>query len=224
MTLTKADHVIDRAASRLQEFADRAATEGGLSAKLAQPLADDAAFLRKLKPSLIVKRAKGEAPTNQKPAEGTVAPPGSELDERPKPKRAGGPSALVVIGAALVAESSSPRSSTRGHAHPETDRRGIGAAVKNVAGHAGAWFRLEKELAALELKKKTVALGLGIGLGIGAALVALYAIGFLFATIAAVLATFMDTWLALLTVTLFLLLVTGSSPPWPSTASSTARR
>lgn len=91
----------------------------------------------------------------------------------------------------------------------ETDRRGIGAAVKNVAGHASTWFRLEKELAALELKKKTAAIGLGVGLGIGAALVALYAIGFLFATIAAALATFMDTWLALLTVTLFLLLVTG---------------
>lgn len=91
----------------------------------------------------------------------------------------------------------------------ETDRGGIGAAVKNVAGHASTWFRLEKQLAALELKKKTAALGLGIGLGIGAALVALYAIGFLFATIAAALATFMDTWLALLTVTLFLLLVTG---------------
>jgi hypothetical protein len=91
----------------------------------------------------------------------------------------------------------------------ETDRRGVGAALKNVAGHASTWFRLEKELAALELKKKTVALGLGIGLGIGAVLVALYAIGFLFATIAAALATFMDTWLALLTVTLFLLLVTG---------------
>ena len=83
-----------------------------------------------------------------------------------------------------------------------TDRGGIGAAVKNVVGHASAWFRLEKELAALELKKKTVAIGLGIGLGIGAALVALYAIGFLFATLAAGLATFMDTWLALLTVTL----------------------
>jgi putative superfamily III holin-X len=91
----------------------------------------------------------------------------------------------------------------------ETDRGGIGAAVKNVAGHASTWFRLEKELAALELKKKTVAIGLGIGLGIGAALFALYALGFLFATIAAALATFMDTWLALLTVTLFLLLVTG---------------
>ena len=92
----------------------------------------------------------------------------------------------------------------------ETDRRGIGAAVKNVVGHAGTWFRLEKELAALELKKKTAAIGLGIGLGIGAALVALYAVGFLFATIAAALATFMDTWLALLTVTLFLLLVTAT--------------
>jgi hypothetical protein len=91
----------------------------------------------------------------------------------------------------------------------ETDRGGIGAAVKNVAGHASTWFRLERELAALEVKRKTTALGLGIGLGIGAALVALYAIGFLFATVAAALATFMDTWLALLTVTLFLLLVTG---------------
>jgi hypothetical protein len=91
----------------------------------------------------------------------------------------------------------------------ETDRGGIGAAVKNVAGHASTWFRLEKELAALELKKKTVAIGLGAGLGIGAALFALYALGFLFATIAAALATFLDTWLALLAVTLFLLLVTG---------------
>lgn len=119
MTLTKADQVIDRAASRLQEFADRAATEGGLSAKLAQPLADDAAFLRKLKPSLIAKRAKGEAPTNQKPGEGTVAPSGPQLDERPKPKRAGGPSPLVVIGAALVAGIVFAKVlDWRGHAHP----------------------------------------------------------------------------------------------------------
>jgi hypothetical protein len=91
----------------------------------------------------------------------------------------------------------------------ETDGGGIGAAVKNVAGHASTWFRLERELAALEVKKKITALGLGIGLGIGAALFALYAIGFLFATVAAVLATLMDTWLALLTVTLFLLLATA---------------
>ena len=119
MTLTKADQVIDRAASRLQEIADRAASEGGVTAKFAQPLADDAAFLRKLKPSLIIKRAKGEAPTNQKPGEGTVAPTGPQLDERPKPKRAGGPSPWAVIGAALVTGIILAKVlDWRGHAHP----------------------------------------------------------------------------------------------------------
>ncbi len=119
MTLTKADRAIDRAAARLQEIADRAASEGGVAAKLAQPLADDAAFLRKLKPSLIVKRAKGEAPTNQKPAEGTVAPAGPQLGDRPKPRRAGGPNPWVVVGAALVAGIVLAKVlDWRGHAHP----------------------------------------------------------------------------------------------------------
>jgi hypothetical protein len=119
MTLTKADRVIDRAAARLQEIADRAATEGGVAAKIAQPLADDAAFLRKLKPSLIVKRAKGEAPTNQKPSEGTVAPAGPQLGDRPKPKRAGGPNPWAVVGAALVAGIILAKViDWRGHAHP----------------------------------------------------------------------------------------------------------
>jgi len=119
MTLTKADRAIDRAASRLQQIADRAATEGGLAAKLAQPLADDAAFLRKLKPSLIVKRAKGEAPTNQKPAEGTVAPAGPQLGNRPKPKGTDGPNPWVVVGVALVAGIVLAKVlDWRGHAHP----------------------------------------------------------------------------------------------------------
>ena len=119
MTLTKADQVIDRAASRLQEFADRAAAEGGVTAKLAQPLADDAAFLRKLKPSLIVKRAKGEAPTSQEPVEGTVAPSGPRLGKRRKPMRAGGANPWAVVGAALVAGIVLARIiDWRGHAHP----------------------------------------------------------------------------------------------------------
>jgi hypothetical protein len=119
MTLTKADRVIDRAAERLQEIADRVAAEGGVAAKLAQPLADDAAFIRKLKPSLIVKRAKGEAPTNQKPGEGTVAPTGPQLSRPPKPKRAGGPNPWAVIGAALVAGIVLAKViDWRGHAHP----------------------------------------------------------------------------------------------------------
>jgi hypothetical protein len=117
--MSKADQVIDRAATRLQEIADRAAAEGGVKAKLAQPLADDAEFLRKLKPSLIVKRAKGEAPTNQKPAEGTVSPSASQLGNRPKPKKTGGPNPWAVMGAALVAGILLAKViDWRGHAHP----------------------------------------------------------------------------------------------------------
>jgi hypothetical protein len=117
--MTKADQLVDRAAARLQEIADKAASEGGVAAKLAQPLADDAAFLRKLKPSLIVARAKGEAPTNQKPAEGTVAPSGPQLGKRPKPRGKGGPNPFVVIGAAFaVGILLAKVIDWRGHAHP----------------------------------------------------------------------------------------------------------
>ena len=89
------------------------------------------------------------------------------------------------------------------------NQRGLGAAVKDVTEHASTWFRLERELALLELKNKVTSLGLGLGLAIGAALIALYAVGFLFATIAAGLATVMPTWLALLIVTLVLGTVAG---------------
>lgn len=116
--MSKADQLVDRAASRLQHLADRAAAEGGLAAKLAQPLADDAAFLRKLKPSLIVARARGEAPTDQKPAHGTVAPSGPQLGRRPK-RRGGGPSPFLVIGAALAAGILLAKViDWRSHAHP----------------------------------------------------------------------------------------------------------
>jgi hypothetical protein len=67
----------------------------------------------------------------------------------------------------------------------------FGAAAKQVAEHASTLFRLEIELATLELKRKVVALGVGIGM----------------ATIAAGLATAMSTWAALLIVTGGLLLV-----------------
>ena len=98
--MTKADQLVDRAAARLQEIANKAAAEGGVAAKLAQPLADDAAFLRKLKPSLILARAKGDAPTDGKPAHGAVAPSGPQLGKRRKPS--GGPSPFLVIGIALT--------------------------------------------------------------------------------------------------------------------------
>jgi hypothetical protein len=120
MTIARADQIVDQAASRLQQLADRAAAEGGLVAKFAHELADDAAFLRKLKPSLIAKRLKGEAPTNQKPAQGTVAPSSPQLGKRKPPKpSAGGPSPWIVIGAALVGGIVLAKVvDWRGHAHP----------------------------------------------------------------------------------------------------------
>jgi uncharacterized protein (DUF2062 family) len=71
------------------------------------------------------------------------------------------------------------------------------AAAKQVTEHASTFAKLKLELLRLELKTKAVA----VGLGIGAALVALYGLGFLFATIAVALAIVLDTWLAMLLVT-----------------------
>ena len=118
---TKADQVLDRAADRLRELADRAAAEGGIAAKLAQPLAEDAAFLRKMKPSLIAARAKGEAPTDQPAGSGApAAPTAPQLGKRPKPKkRGGGPSPFLIVGAALLTGIVLAKViDWRGHAHP----------------------------------------------------------------------------------------------------------
>jgi hypothetical protein len=92
---------------------------------------------------------------------------------------------------------------------PGAEQAGVGTAAKHVAEHASALARLELELAGLELKQKAGNLGAGVGLGIGAALVGLYALGFLFATIAAVIAIWLDTWLALLIVSVTLLALAG---------------
>jgi hypothetical protein len=88
-------------------------------------------------------------------------------------------------------------------------KRGVGGAAKEVAEHASTLAKLELELAGLELKRKVGALGAGVALGIGAALLALFALGFLLATVAAALATVLDTWLALLLVTVGLFALAG---------------
>ncbi|HET8652389.1 MAG TPA: phage holin family protein [Gaiellaceae bacterium] len=85
----------------------------------------------------------------------------------------------------------------------------LGSAAKEVAEHASTIARLELELASLELKRKVAAIGVGVGLLVGAAALGFYAIGFLFATITAALATFLPVWLSLLIVTLVLLAVAG---------------
>jgi hypothetical protein len=86
---------------------------------------------------------------------------------------------------------------------------GVGAAVKEVAEHASSVVRLEVELAALELRRKVVALGLGIGFAIGAAVLLLFMVGFAYAAAAAALALVVPTWAALLIVTGIILLKVG---------------
>ena len=118
--MSTADEKVERAANKLQDAAERAAAQGGLKAKLADELADDAAFLRKLKPSLIKARARGEAPTNQRPGEGVVAPAGPQLGKRPKPRGNGGPNPWLVVGGALaVGILVAKIVDWRGHAHPK---------------------------------------------------------------------------------------------------------
>jgi hypothetical protein len=87
----------------------------------------------------------------------------------------------------------------------------------------------------VELKRKVAALGIGIGLALGGAIFGLFALGFTFATIAAALATVVDTWLALLIVTAALLGLAGTlvvlglgaikrgSPPVPEQAIEEAK-
>jgi hypothetical protein len=107
--LESADTVVDTAADKLQDTAESLAAQGGVKAKVAEPLADDAEFLRKLKPSKMVERAKGEAPTDEPPV--TVA-------ERSSPKGKG-PSPWVVVGIALAVGILVARIiDWRGHAHP----------------------------------------------------------------------------------------------------------
>jgi hypothetical protein len=120
--MSAGDQKVERAADKLQAIADDFAAEGGFKAKLAEPLADDAEFLRKMKPSLIKARAKGRAPTDQRPGSGTVAPSGPQLGKRPTPKPAGsrgGPNPWLVAGVALAAGIFLAKwIDWRGHAHP----------------------------------------------------------------------------------------------------------
>jgi hypothetical protein len=99
---TTADQKMDRAAAKLQELANRMADEGGVKAKLAEPLAQDADLIRKMTPSLIKARARsGTEKGAMHPTRITPSKP--KADKTPKKRSGGGPGPWLVVGVALAA-------------------------------------------------------------------------------------------------------------------------
>jgi hypothetical protein len=118
--MTKADLIVERSATRLQQLARKAAQRGdGIGEWLSEELNEDAAFLRKLKPSLIVARARGERPAT--PSAPPPPIPTATQPEKPKKEKKpnGGPSPLLIVGAAFAAGILIAKVvDWRGHAHP----------------------------------------------------------------------------------------------------------
>ena len=86
-------------------------------------------------------------------------------------------------------------------------RERITASLTDIRARGQKLVELNVELLKAELKKKMQEYGGAIGMFAAAGLLALYALGFLLATITVALALFLPTWLALLIVTLVLFLI-----------------
>jgi len=112
------DGAIESGADKLDELSDKAAAKGGVAGKLSGELADDASFLRKLKPSLIVRRARGELPKDAEP--GSVARrPAAPAGPQHRRAASSGPNPFVVAGAAFGAGALLAKLiDWRSHAHP----------------------------------------------------------------------------------------------------------
>ena len=115
--MTKGDRIVERSADKLESLAGRAAAKGGLTGKLAGELAEDASFLRKLKPSLMVERARGRAPRDQEPGTGAPTAPqlggrGGDHGRERNPFVVAGVAFAVGIVLAKIVD-------WRGHAHPK---------------------------------------------------------------------------------------------------------
>src|SRR5256885_8521860 len=123
--MSKGDLLVERGARGREELSRKAAEKGGFAGKISGELAEDAVFLRKLKPSLIKARASGTAPVNQAP-EPEPKPPRPPKAAQPRrrrkarrPRRTGGPNPFVVLGIAVVAGIALAKVvDWRGHAHP----------------------------------------------------------------------------------------------------------
>ena len=118
---------------------------------------------------------------------------------------------------------------------PLLKTNGVGRASREFVGRARSIVRLEIELALLEIKTKLTRIGVGIGLAGGAAVLAVYAVGFLFASIAAAIALALPLWASLLIVSATLFGITAvlallgvrsikaGTPPLPEEAIAEAK-
>ena len=113
---------------------------------------------------------------------------------------------------------------------------GLLSEAKAVRRRVQTLVQLNIELAKLEGKKKVTTIGVAGGLAIAAAVLAVYGIGFAFATAAAGLSEALPWWLSLLIVTLIIFVLAAvlgllarrfarkASPPKPSNAIEEAER
>ncbi|HEV8462227.1 MAG TPA: hypothetical protein VGQ38_16115 [Gaiellaceae bacterium] len=111
--MSRADQAVDSAADKLDTAVRSGQESGGLKAKVAEQFADDPQFLRKLKPSAVKARVKGE------PEPPPTAPSGPQVSRPPKAKKNGGRSPWLVVAAAFaVGYTLAKVIDWRGHAHP----------------------------------------------------------------------------------------------------------
>jgi hypothetical protein len=113
---------------------------------------------------------------------------------------------------------------------------GFVSRTKSISQRMQSLAQLNIELAKLEGKQKATALGVAGGLAAGAAVLAVYGIGFAFATAAAGLSEGMPLWLALFIVTVVIFLLAAvagyfarrsarkATPPKPTQAIEEAER
>ena len=115
----RGDEVVEKGTARRDDLADKAATSGGVRAMVSNELAEDAAFLRKLKPSLVAARIRGELPKDAAPGSGARRPVAPDLGPHSSGGTSRGPSPLAVVAAAAAAGILIAKIvDWRGHAHP----------------------------------------------------------------------------------------------------------
>jgi len=121
---------------------------------------------------------------------------------------------------------------TSGHDPDQLREQSVGELLKQLSQETTTLVRKELELAKAEVTEKGKQAGTGVGMFGGAGVAGLLALGALTACLIALLATFMETWIAALIVTVLWAAVAGvlalvgrnkvqeATPPAPQTVET----